>query len=155
MFDCLEIKKMHALPWLFPASSCHWASIISPEPTFPNSMSVCSVAQLCPTLWDPLDCSPPGSSVRGILQARILEWVAISFFRGSSWPRDQTPTSCISCITPIGPQGLSWDVTSLIVAPDSQFWWRPCSAMLGHTCHRAAYSPHCTHWAPLLWQLSW
>ena len=41
------------------------------------------VAQLCPTLCDPVDCSPPGSSVHGILQARILEWVAISFSRGS------------------------------------------------------------------------
>ena len=41
---------------------------------------VCTlVAQLCPTLCDPMDCSPPGSSVHGILQARILEWVAISF----------------------------------------------------------------------------
>ena len=39
---------------------------------------VCSVAQLCPTLYNPLDCSPPGSSVHGISQARILEWVAIS-----------------------------------------------------------------------------
>ena len=44
----------------------------------------CSVAQLCLTLWDPMDCSPPGSSVHGIFQARILEWVAISFSRGSS-----------------------------------------------------------------------
>jgi len=40
--------------------------------------------QSCPTLWDPMDCSPPGSSVHGILQARILEWVAIPFSRGSS-----------------------------------------------------------------------
>ena len=40
------------------------------------------VAQSCPTLWDPMDYSPPGSSVRGILQARILEWVAIPFSRG-------------------------------------------------------------------------
>ena len=47
-------------------------------------------AQSCPTLWEPRDCSPPGSSVHGILQARILEWVAISFSRGSSWLRDQT-----------------------------------------------------------------
>ena len=46
------------------------------------------VTQLCPTLCDPVDCSPPGSSVHGILQARILEWVAISFSRGSSQPRD-------------------------------------------------------------------
>ena len=42
------------------------------------------VAQLCQTLCDPTDCSPPRSSVHGILQARILEWVAISFSRGSS-----------------------------------------------------------------------
>ena len=48
------------------------------------------VTQSCPTLCDPMDWRPPGSSVHGILQARILEWVAISFSRGSSWPRDQT-----------------------------------------------------------------
>ena len=44
-----------------------------------------------------LDCSPPGSSVRGIVQARILEWVAISFSRGSSRPKDRTHVSCVSC----------------------------------------------------------
>ena len=49
----------------------------------------------CLTLWDPMDCSLPGSSVHEILQARILEWVAISFSRGSSQPRDQTRVSCI------------------------------------------------------------
>ena len=43
-----------------------------------------SVIQSCPTLCDTVDCSPPGSSVRGIFQARILEWVSISFSRGSS-----------------------------------------------------------------------
>ena len=43
-----------------------------------------------------MSCSPPGSSVHGIFQARILEWVAISFSRGSSWPRDQTQVSCIA-----------------------------------------------------------
>ena len=48
------------------------------------------VAESCPTLCDPTDCSPPDSSVHGILQARILEWVAMSFSRGSSKPRDQT-----------------------------------------------------------------
>ena len=53
---------------------------------------------LGPTLCNPMDCSPPGSSVHGILQARILEWVAISFSRGSSQPRDQTQVSCVSCI---------------------------------------------------------
>ena len=46
-------------------------------------------------LCDPIDCSPPGSSLHGILQARVLEWVAISFSRGSSWPRDRTQLSRI------------------------------------------------------------
>ena len=46
-------------------------------------------------LCDPVDYSPPGSSVQGLSQARILEWIVISFFKGSLWPRDQT---CISCI---------------------------------------------------------
>ena len=54
------------------------------------------VAQQCLTLWDTTDCSPPGSSVHRILQARILEWVAISFSRGSSQTRDGTQDSCIA-----------------------------------------------------------
>ena len=54
--------------------------------------------QSCPTLWDPtMDCRPPGFSVHGIFQAIILDWVAISFSKGSSWSRDQTLISCISC----------------------------------------------------------
>ena len=53
------------------------------------------VAQSRLTLCDPMDCSPPGSSLHGILQARVLEWVAISFSRGSSWPRDRTWVSRI------------------------------------------------------------
>ena len=48
------------------------------------------VTQLCPTLCDPTDCSSPGSSVHGIFQAWILEWVFVSLSRGSSWPRDRT-----------------------------------------------------------------
>ena len=51
------------------------------------------------TLCDPTDCSPPGSSVHGISQAKILEWVASSFSRGSSQPRDWLCVSCISCVT--------------------------------------------------------
>ena len=54
------------------------------------------VAQSCLTLCDPMDCGPPGSSVHGILQARILGWVAISFSRGSSQFRHQTGVSCIA-----------------------------------------------------------
>ena len=54
------------------------------------------VTQSCPSLWDPMDSSLPGSSIRGIFQARILEWVAIYFSRASSQPRDWTPVSCIA-----------------------------------------------------------
>ena len=54
------------------------------------------VSQSCPTLCHPVDCSLLGSSVHGIFQARILEWIAISLSRGSSQPRDQTPVSCIT-----------------------------------------------------------
>ena len=59
------------------------------------------VAQLCPTLCDPMDCSLPGSSVHGIFQAIVLEWISISFSRGSSQPRDQTQVSHIvdRCLT--------------------------------------------------------
>ena len=64
---------------------------------FPRNQLVCGVL-LCLTLWDPMDCSPPGPSVQRILQGRILEWVAISSSKGSSWPRDQTWVSFVSCI---------------------------------------------------------
>ena len=56
------------------------------------------VTQSCLTLCDPLDCSPPGSSIHGIFQARILEQVAISFARGIFLTRDRTHVSCVSCI---------------------------------------------------------
>ena len=59
---------------------------------------ICSDAQSCATLCDPMDCSPPGSSIHGIFQARTLEQVAISSSRGSSHPKDWTRVSCISCI---------------------------------------------------------
>ena len=54
------------------------------------------VTQLCPTLCDPMDCNPPGSSVHGILPAGILEWVAIAFSRESSLPRGGTLVFCVS-----------------------------------------------------------
>ena len=54
------------------------------------------VAQLCPTFHDPIVCTPPGSSVHGILQAGILVWVAFPVFRGSSRPRDRTQVSYVS-----------------------------------------------------------
>ena len=56
---------------------------------------MCSAAQSCLTLSDPIKCGPTASSVHGISQARILEWVVISSSRGSSWPRDRTLISCV------------------------------------------------------------
>ena len=54
------------------------------------------VTHSCPTLCNPMGCSPPGSSVHGILQVRMLEWVAISSSRGSSQSRNQTLVSCVA-----------------------------------------------------------
>ena len=69
----------------------YWEILMSPKKCLQPRVCVCMlVTQLCPTLCDPMDCSPPSSSVHGILQARILGWVAIPFSKGSSRPRDQT-----------------------------------------------------------------
>ena len=68
-----------------------------------GSVFIGSVGKLCPNLCDPLDYSLPGSSVHGIFQARILEWVAISFFRESSQPR----------IKPISPAASALEADSL------------------------------------------
>ena len=68
--------------------ACLWTLNFSMRHEDKESQS--RVAQSCPTLWDPMDCSLPGSSVHTIFQARILEWLAISFSRVSSWPTDWT-----------------------------------------------------------------
>ena len=75
----------------------YWGPEIGPTVS-DACVSVCACTHTCPTLCNPIDDSPPGSSVHGIFQARILEWVAISSSRGSSKGRDQTWVSCVSCI---------------------------------------------------------
>ena len=60
---------------------------------YPSEVKWSEVTQSCPTLCDPMDCSLLRSSVHGIFQARVLEWIAIFFSRGSSWPRNQTQVS--------------------------------------------------------------
>ena len=62
---------------------------------YTSNIVTSEVIQSCPTLWDPMDCTLPCSSVHGIFQARVPEWVAISFSRGSSQHRDWTQVSCI------------------------------------------------------------
>ena len=71
-------------------------SLPSEPPGKPRKYPYVKVAQLCLTLCDPIDCSPPGSFVHGILQARILEWVAVPSSKGSSQLRDWTQVSCIA-----------------------------------------------------------
>ena len=84
-----------------------WIRACEPESLHQFTWNYCSIVNgfMCarslqpfPTLCDPMDCSPPSSSVHGILQARILEWVAVPSSRESSWLRDQTYLSCGSCM---------------------------------------------------------
>ena len=89
------------LLWMEGISSNYlgcWKLIESSVPRYPPDTKLQSVlfTQSCLTLCNPVDCSPPGSSVHGILQERILEWVAMPSSRGSSQPRDQTLVSCIA-----------------------------------------------------------
>ena len=92
--ECGRKASHHTAIWDFYPGS------LAPEVTLYHlpggtQWRACLVTQLCSTLWDPMDCSPSGSSVHGIPQARILEWLAIPFSRGSSRPRDR-PCSLVS-----------------------------------------------------------
>ena len=78
--------------WLYPNKTVQWTCALCG-----NTMHRAG-AQSCLSPWNTIDCSLPGSSVYGIFQARILEWVDISFSRGSSSPKDWTLVSCVSCI---------------------------------------------------------
>ena len=71
------------------------AKVTAPWPKYSYKHCYYLVTKLCLTLHDPVDCSLPDSSLHGIPRARILEWVAISFSRGSSRPKDQTHIFCI------------------------------------------------------------
>ena len=100
--------------WIHPLTNISFSSISAPllnpqlmlkQPLNPASVNKVEpykvkvkvlVTQSCPTLCIPMDCSPPGSSVLGILQVRILAWVAVPFSRGSSWFIDWTQVSCIA-----------------------------------------------------------
>ena len=62
----------------------------------PTRSLTCTRILSCPTLCNPTDCSPPGSSVHGITQARTREWVPVPSSKGSSWPKDRTQVSCIA-----------------------------------------------------------
>ena len=94
--------------------------------------------QSCPTLCNPMDCSPPGSFAQGILQARILEWVVMPSSRRSSWPREQTCVSAAPALQADSLQLSHWGyvyIYLLLLAPPP-----PSTPSLGH--HRAP------SWAP-------
>ena len=101
--DCsLPGSSIHVI---FQARVLEWGAILCgtfhgvnvQQFTHPHTdVCSCPVVQLCLTLFDLTDYSPPGSSVHGIFQARILEWVAMPSSRGSSQPRDQTHVSCVA-----------------------------------------------------------
>ena len=104
-FPGLHSKWMRRTPWLLTFDSIpeflfldKWITNISTaQYTLESSFRKRKVKSLCCVqLWDPMDCSQPASSIHEIFQARILEWVAMSFSRVSSQPRDQTQVSHIA-----------------------------------------------------------
>ena len=110
----------HEIRWAFKSAcvlgfASHCCSSVVLKTTLPCTCA--KSLQSCLTLCEPMDCSPPGSSVLGTLQARILEWVAMPSSRGSSWPRDRTHVSCISCTA--GRFFTPWAT-----------WEAPCSTLL-------------------------
>ena len=123
---------------LFPC--CYFCEINQTLPC------VCMYVLSYPTLFGPMDCSPPGSSVHGIFLARILECVAISYPRGSSQPRDRT---CVSCIS-----SNHWPhlivqfenvvlFPSLVICPCPRFFIAEGSMPVPDTvCSMGSYAPH-------------
>ena len=108
------------IPWTKEPEGLQ-STVLQKSQTWLACVCVCVcvlVPQSCPTLWDPMDCYLPGTSVSGALQARILEWVALPFSKGSSRSRDQTQVSCIAgrCFT-------VWATREAhLVTKQQQFW---------------------------------
>ena len=94
LLSCISFKNCFCISHLMSSPQQSW------EKSNITDYNMCAylVAKWCLTLCDPMDCSLPGSSVHGIFQARILEWVAIPYSRASSRPRGWTHFSCTSCI---------------------------------------------------------
>ena len=112
---CFSSVQSLSHVWLFvtPWIAARQASLGRPEVKW-SEVKWNELAQSCPTLCDPMDCSLPGSSLHGILQARVLEWVAIAFSRGSSWPRDWTQVSRIP--------GRGFNLWATREAPKVDYW---------------------------------
>ena len=93
LFTNIQLTQHHLLKRLFFVQQ---TSVKFSSPNM-NIESSCLSPQSYATLCDPVNCNPPGSSLHGIFQAKILDRVAVFFSRGSSWPRDGTCVSCVSC----------------------------------------------------------
>ena len=114
-----------------PASHALAGEFFTTEPPGkPNTISERKVkvlvAQSCPTFCNPMDWGPPGSSVHGILRARILEWVAMPFSRGSSWRRDRTESSALRADSLLSePPGKPYSINrcSLILIEENKKWY--------------------------------
>ena len=136
-------------------------------------MCVCAkLLQLCPTLFDPMDCSPPGSSLHGILQETILEWVAMPSSKGTSQSRDRTCVSRSSCVTGATREPLSYQgsprIPEWVVIPFSREsswprYWIWVSHIVDrfftiwatreiHQCRRLGFNP-CVRKIP--WRRKW
>ena len=150
---------------LLPVAVCRGESVSTPWkcasvpfpascPTFTLNV-LCLVTKSCPTLGDPMDCSAPGSSVHGILQARTPEWVAMPSSRGSSWPRDWT---CVSGYL------LHWQAGSLLMhhlgnlSPHStqrdykHEWWRFIFLKITH--QQSSSRDFCPVWRECILELT-
>ena len=105
-----------------------WEISWTVEPGGLQSESASEVAQLCVTICDPMDCSLPGSSIHGIFQAKVLEWVAISLSRGSSWSRGRIRSPALQADAlasePLGKQGYSlWGCKELHTTEQLTHTW--------------------------------
>ena len=118
-------------------------------------LSESEVAQSCLTLFDPMDWSLPGSSVHGIFQARVLEWVAMPSCRGSSWLRDRIQISHIAggCFTIWATREAHEDVINTVKKKKKRFAQRKCSSVF----YKQFWPRKCWEWENCtgLWRIRW
>ena len=98
LFVPLTLNYCLRILGLFVHPERGWVSLLEPHKPVLGDSSVCMLTQSCQILCNPMGYSPSSSSAHGVLQGRVLEWVAISSHRRSSWSRGWTCVSCVSCI---------------------------------------------------------
>ena len=116
--------------------SLYWYSVTRIQVVL-SELWCAQLLQLCLTLCSPIDCRPPACSIHGVFQARILEWDAMPSARASSWPRDQTCISCVSCIS-----GRFFTTEP----PEKAHRWSLMSVQCINARSSDDLSPHCPYW---------